>query len=95
MTDSIAKMLDGDIEKVDKLIHDYPDQAPIAAIAEFLGIQSVSVRAAIECGAFGFAWRKEGKCVKAYCVPTAQFVRWYLNINPLERIYAQPISEKR
>lgn len=43
-----------------------------------------STRATVEGGAFGFAWRKSGKANKAYCVPTAQFVRWYLNVGVLE-----------
>lgn len=54
MTNTIAKMLDDDINKTDKLIHDYPNIAPVAVIADFLGTQPANIRAAIECGSFGF-----------------------------------------
>ena len=85
----IQAFLDEDINKIDALIEQYPLRLPIPVIAEFLKMNLGSVRAAVECGAFGFAWRKSGKLNKAYCIPTVQFVRWYLNISGLEGVYKQ------
>lgn len=80
----IKHFLDEDLDRVDDLLEKYPINIPVAAVAEFLHISGDSVRSAIECGAFGIVWRKTGKVNKAYSVPTAQFVRWYLNVNVLK-----------
>lgn len=85
--EKIQAFLDSDLEKVDTLIEKCPDRIPVMVLVEFLKMDQNSVRAAIEAGAFGFAWRKDGKTNKAYCVPTAQFVRWYLNTGMLEGVY--------
>lgn len=78
MTDTIKAFIDEDNNRVEELIKENPIHISVPRIAEFLQIDVVSARAAIECGAFGLAWRKQGKLNKAYCIPTAQFVRWYL-----------------
>lgn len=83
----IQTFIDADIEKVSKLIEENPQRIPIPVIADFLEMKQESARAAVECGAFGFAWRKDGKLNKGYCIPTAQFVRWYLNVCGLEGVY--------
>lgn len=70
-----------DNEKIDKLIEDNPHSLSIMEIAKFLNMDVTSVRSAIENNTFGMAWRKTGSTRKAYNVPTAQFVRWYLNMN--------------
>ena len=86
-TNNIKALLENDLDKVDALIEKYPLRIPIPVLADFLQMDENSTRAAVEGGAFGFAWRKAGKVNKAYCVPTAQFVRWHLNINVLEGVY--------
>ena len=78
MTDTIKAFIDEDNNRVEELIKENPIHLPIAKIAEFLQINADSARAAVESGSFGLAWRKQGKLNKAYCIPTAQFVRWYL-----------------
>ena len=83
----VKAFLDDDLNKIDTLIEQYPQRIPIPIIADFLHMDENSTRAAVEGGAFGFAWRKSGKANKAYCVPTAQFVRWYLNVVVLEGVY--------
>lgn len=70
-----------DNEKIDKLIEEHPRSLSIMEIANFLGMDVTSVRSAIENNIFGMSWRKTGSARKAYNVPTAQFVRWYLNMN--------------
>ncbi|MCM1023854.1 MAG: hypothetical protein NC395_07320 [Prevotella sp.] len=80
----VMSFLNDDLNKIDALIERYPLRIPIPAVADFFSMDENSVRAAVEGGAFGFAWRKSGKANKAYCVPTAQFVRWYLNVGVLE-----------
>ncbi len=84
---NIKAFIDNDLNKIDKLIEENPIRMTVKTTAQFLNVDEDSVRAAIECGAFGFAWRKAGKVSKAYCVPTAQFVRWYLGIDVLEGVY--------
>lgn len=70
-----------DNEKIDKLIEENPQSLSIMEIANFLNMDVASVRSAIENNTFGMSWRKAGSTRKAYNVPTAQFVRWYLNMN--------------
>lgn len=83
----VKAFLDRDLDRIDEIIEKYPDRVPVPTIADFLHMDENSTRAAVEGGAFGFAWRKSGKANKAYCVPTAQFVRWYLNVGILEGVY--------
>ncbi len=78
--------LNADLDKIDKLIEENPIRLTIKTAAEFLSMDNESVRAVVEGGAFGLAWRKTGKANKAYCVPTPQFVRWYLGVNVLEKV---------
>lgn len=84
--EKVMSFLNDDLNKIDTLIERCPQRIPIPTLADFLNIDENSLRAAIECGAFGFSWRKAGKANKAYCVPTAQFVRWYLNVGVLEGV---------
>lgn len=76
---SISDFFDDDVKKVEKLIEDHPTQLTPAEVAEFLGVSTASVRAAVQSGAFGLSWRLEGKLNRGYHIPTAQFLRWYLN----------------
>lgn len=75
---SIKEYLDNDVARLEQLIAEYPQQIPVPIAAKFLGCAPESLRTACEEYAlFGFAWRKPGKVNKAFCIPTAVFVRWY------------------
>ena len=77
----IRKFLQNDLEAVSKLIEKYPEQLPISEVADLIGCGKDSIRTALEeYGRIGIAWRKPGKLNHGYCIPTALFVRWYLNI---------------
>lgn len=76
----INQFLSQDNERLGQLIEENPVNIPINAVAAFLGADSASVRATIENNTFGAAWKKVGSTRRAYFVPTAQFVRWYLNV---------------
>lgn len=73
-----AEFLSKDNDKIDALIAEHPLGLSIREIADFLGLDVASVRAAVENGVVGLAWRKSGKANHGYFIPTAQFVRWYL-----------------
>ncbi len=79
-TSNINAFLTEDNAKIDRLIEMFPTHLPVSAVSDFLSIDIASVRAAIENGDFGLAWKKAGKVNHGYFVPTAQFVRWYLNM---------------
>lgn len=80
MSDAIKDYLQHDYAKIEKLISEYPALCPVDAIAEFLNLDSDSVRSAIENGSFGLAWKKSGKLNRVFRIPTPQFVRWYLQL---------------
>lgn len=69
-----------DNEKIDKLLEGNPQSLSAMEIANFLNADVTSVRSAIENNVFGMSWKKAGSTRKAYNVPTAQFIRWYLNM---------------
>lgn len=69
-----------DNEKIDRLIENFPINLPVSAVADFLSLDVASVRAAVENERFGVAWKKAGKSNHGYYIPTAQFIRWYLNL---------------
>lgn len=80
ISDKINEFLTSDNDKIEVLVTSYPENIPVGKIAEFLGADVVSIRAAIENNVFGASWRKAGSARHGYLVPTAQFVRWYLNM---------------
>lgn len=77
--DIISQFLLQDNERLGQLIEENPVNIPVNSVADFLGADSASVRATIENNTFGASWKKVGSTRHAYFVPTAQFVRWYLN----------------
>ena len=77
---TLANFLATDNCKIENLLNLYPVNIPVSAISDLIGADAASVRAAIDAGAFGVSWRKSGKLNRGYCVPTAQFARWYLNM---------------
>lgn len=76
----VNEFLHADNEKIDRLIENFPVNLPVSAIADFLCMDVASVRAVIENGVVGAAWKKQGCANHGYYIPTAQFVRWYLHI---------------
>lgn len=81
MTTAISEYLQHDDEKIEKLISDYPQNIPVRAAAEFLGVDDESVRSAIENGNFGYSWKKAGKLNRSFAIPTAHLLRWYMHIS--------------
>lgn len=81
LSSMITEYLSNDNAKIDRLIENFPVNLPVSAVADFLSMDVASVRAAIENGVIGLAWRKQGKANHGYFVPTAQFIRWYLQIS--------------
>lgn len=79
-TTKINEFLSADNAKIDRLIDNFPINLPVSAVADFLSVDVASVRAFIENGVVGVSWIKQGKANHGYYVPTAQFVRWYLNM---------------
>ena len=77
MTEKLKSFFDNDEERLSKLIEEHEFNIPIKALSEFLHVDAQSVRAYVEAGQFGMAWKKTGKDNHAYAIPTAQFVRWY------------------
>lgn len=79
-TSKINELICSDNEKIDRLIENFPINLPVSAVADFLSCDIASVRAAVENGVVGLAWKKAGKANHGYYIPTAQFIRWYLNM---------------
>ena len=79
----IDDFMQKDKEWLDGIVQQYPQNIPIAALAEHFGCAVETVRAIVEAGGFGFAWRKPGRANHAYLIPTAQFVRVYGNIRQI------------
>ncbi len=89
MNETLTKLnsfLNDKLESLGKLAEEHPEKLTVKDIAEFLKVDEDSVRAAIENGVFGMAWRKSGAMNKAYSIPTAQFVWWYTGCDPLKVI---------
>lgn len=73
--------LSEDNSKIDELIENNPSSVSVTAISNFLNMDVASVRSAIENNVFGVAWKKNGSARHGYFIPTAQFLRWYLNLS--------------
>lgn len=78
MTDVIKKFFEDDDAKIEKLIEEYPYNVPTKVAAEFLGVDTASMRAIVDDNRVGLSWRKEGKLNKGFFIPTANFLRWYM-----------------
>ena len=76
----LTEFLSEDNAKIDRLIENFPVNLPVSAVSDFLGLDVASIRAAIENERIGLAWKKAGRANHGYFIPTAQFVRWYLNM---------------
>ena len=80
---TVEEFIAEDKAKVEEIITKYPRQIPVPVIAEMLGTDQNSLRAAIDGGALGISWRKDGKLNRGYCIPTAKFVYWWFGENPV------------
>lgn len=79
--EKINAYLDSDLEKVAKIIDEYPRTMPTKVFAEMLGCHIDTAKAIIQSNPLlGAVERKPGKVNKGYIIPTAQAVRWYLLI---------------
>lgn len=76
--DEIKTFLQADAARAAALMQQYPDRIPVNAVAEFLGCAPDTVRAWVEAGNMGICERKIGKQNRAFLIPTAMFLRWYL-----------------
>lgn len=83
---TIEEFIANDKAKIEEIINKYPRQIPVPIVAELLGTCQNSLRAAIDGGALGFSWRKDGALSKGYCIPTAKFVYWWFGVNPVRDI---------
>lgn len=78
---SIESFLENDRQRVQELINEFPQNIPLMTAAKFLGMHPDSLRQAIEDNQnIGLAWRKSGSLNRAFHIPTALFVRWYMKI---------------
>lgn len=78
---SIEEFLSNDRQRVQELIEKYPQNIPLKVCADFLGMDSNSLRQAIEDNQkIGLSWRKQGSLNRAFHIPTAVFVRWYMKV---------------
>lgn len=66
------------LEKLDKLVEEYPLKIPVNACAAFLGMNNESLRACLEYGAcpFGLGWIKNNAQNRAFYIPTLTFYLW-------------------
>lgn len=81
MNKQIKSYMEQDTEKVAALIEAYPQNIPVHVLAEFLHCTQNSVRSMLETtNSFGIAWRQAGSVNRAFLIPTAVFVRWYLRM---------------
>ena len=80
---SISDFIKSDNSKIEEIIEKYPRQIPVSVIAELVGMDANSLRCAISKGnepLFGFCWQKTGKVNQGFAIPTAPFVRRWLNM---------------
>lgn len=81
MTETIKTFLEADTQKLEQIIEKYPRQIPAKIVAELMGVSPENLRQAVSEGELGISWRKPGKLTGGNCIPTAKFVRWWLNIS--------------
>ena len=83
---TIDEFLKADADKINEILEKYPRQIPVAVVAELVGMDLNSLRCAIAKGnehLFGFCWQKTGKTNQGFAIPTAPFVRRWLNMREI------------
>lgn len=78
MTDKIRQFIESDNRKLEELIEKYPEKIPVKEAAALLDCHTTTLQTALESGKLGFSERKLGKVNRAFVIPTAHFVRWYV-----------------
>lgn len=76
--EQIKAFLEDDEKKTAELLRQYPDRVPVKAAAEFLGCAPDTIRSWVERGGIGICEKQIGKQNRAFLIPTAQLLRWYL-----------------
>lgn len=71
------------LDKLDKLVTDYPEAIPIKAVAQFMGKHPDTVREMIRSGTgdFGIGWKHDTRW--EFYIPTGQF--WLSVMKPVLR----------
>ena len=71
------------LERLEKLVNDYPTKLPLKAVAEFLEMNEEGLKAALMRGnaPFGFAYQKTDGAYRVIVIPTVTFYLWYTNCN--------------
>lgn len=71
------------IEALENLIEKHPLKIPLSAAADFLGMNTDGLMAALMRGntPFGFAYQKQDGGNRVAVIPTATFYMWFTNIN--------------
>lgn len=77
---TLTEFIKADNERLEKIIEEYPNQIPIPVAAELIGVDPNNLRDSIEHGNLGISWKKPGKLNRGFCIPTAKFIRWWLNM---------------
>lgn len=69
------------LEELDALVTAHPQAIPLEVAAEFIGIKSESLKAAIEQGkcSFAFSWQKSVSGYRSFKIPTTTFYLWFTN----------------
>lgn len=75
----IPKPIADNLDELMKLCEEFPLKIPLTQVAEFLGADDEGLRSAAEKGQlpFGFAWQKNIRGNRAFCIPTVTFYLWY------------------
>lgn len=69
------------LEELHSIVDKYPENVPVAVVANFFGITVDSLRAMIESRRcpFGLGWLKPNASNRAFCIPTITFYLWVTN----------------
>ena len=77
----IKKTINQSIEKLEKLVLQYPTKIPLRAVAEFLEMNEEGLKAALmrRNAPFGFGYQKDDGGYRVFVIPTLTFCLWYTN----------------
>jgi hypothetical protein len=83
MTDiPIPTCITDQLLQLNQLVEQYPSNIPVAAAADFLGMDCRSLKSYLmQFGnAVGLGWRKDRAANRGFHIPTAKFYLWYRNL---------------
>lgn len=74
--------------ELNQLVEKYPEDIPVAAAADFLGMDSRSLKSYLmQFGnSVGLGWRKDRAANRGFHIPTAKFYFWFRNVSEIRRI---------